>query len=68
MSKELNQIAQFEEVAVKNALETKAGVDKELSALKMTLENIESARPFEQLTVVCSVLSAGWGGGGMLVF
>jgi len=61
VSKELGQIAKFEEVAVKNALETKEGVDKELSALKMTLENIESARPFEELTVVCFVWGTGRG-------
>ncbi|KAF8449951.1 hypothetical protein BGX38DRAFT_1185545 [Terfezia claveryi] len=51
VSQELEQIAKFEEVAVKNAVETKVGVDKELSALRMTLENIESARPFDELTV-----------------
>lgn len=61
VTKELEQIAKFEEVAVKNALETKVGVDKELSALRMTLENIETARPFEELTVVCSVWVPGGG-------
>ena len=66
MSKELAQIAKFEEVAVKNALETKAGVDRELSALKMTLENIESARPFEELTVVCSIWVQGGGIDGLM--
>ena len=36
---------------MKNAEETKEGVDRELAALNMTLENIEQARPFEELTV-----------------
>lgn len=38
---------------MKNAQETKVGVDRELLDLNMTLDNIESARPFEELTVVC---------------
>jgi len=36
---------------VKNAEETKGRVDLELKDLEKTLENIETARPFEDLTV-----------------
>ena len=38
--------------AVKSAEETKGRVDGELRELEKTLENIETARPFEDLTVV----------------
>ena len=38
--------------AVKSAEETKARVDGELRELETTLKNIETARPFEDLTVV----------------
>jgi len=38
---------------VKSAEETKGKVDAELKDLEKTLQNIESARPFEDLTVVC---------------
>ena len=38
--------------AVKSAEETKGVVDKELRDLGQALENIEGARPFEELTVV----------------
>jgi F-type H+-transporting ATPase subunit d len=40
---------------VKNAEETKGRVDLELKDLEKTLKNIEEARPFDELTVVCSV-------------
>ena len=43
--------------AVKNAQETKGLVDKELGDLEKTLKNIEEARPFEDLTVVCVCLA-----------
>lgn len=42
--------------AVKNAEATKGRVDEELRDLEKTLKNIETARPFEDLTVVCIVL------------
>ena len=61
ISKELEQISKFEKIAVENALETKVGVERELDSLKATLENIETARPFEELTVVCSVWVLGRG-------
>lgn len=41
----------FEAEAVKNAEATKQKVDLELKDLEKTLANIESARPFEELTV-----------------
>lgn len=42
----------FEVQAVKSAEETKGRVDGELRELEKTLENIETARPFEDLTIV----------------
>lgn len=39
---------------MKNAEETKGRVDLELKDLEKTLKNIETARPFEDLTVVCN--------------
>ena len=39
---------------MKQAEETKVGVEKELKSLEETLTNIETARPFEELTVVCT--------------
>ena len=53
VSKQLRAIEQFEAQAVKQAEETKVGVEKELKSLEETLRNIETARPFEELTVVC---------------
>jgi hypothetical protein len=38
---------------LKNAEETKGRVDLELQDLEKTLKNIEEARPFDELTVVC---------------
>lgn len=38
---------------MKNAEETKGRVDLELKDLEKTLKNIEEARPFDELTVVC---------------
>lgn len=40
---------------MKNAEETKGKVDLELKDLEKTLKNIEEARPFDELTVVCTV-------------
>lgn len=53
VGKQLRTIEQFEVQAVKQAEETKLGVEKELKSLEETLTNIETARPFEELTVVC---------------
>ena len=53
MSRQLKAIEAFETQAVKNAEETKGVVDRELADLEKTLGNIESARPLEDLTVVC---------------
>jgi hypothetical protein len=39
---------------VKSAEETKSVVDRELSDLQKTLKNIEEARAFDELTVVCA--------------
>lgn len=56
LNRQLKAIEAFEAQAIKNAEETKGKVDKELDSLKKTLENIETARPFEDLTVVCFFL------------
>lgn len=53
VNRQLKAIDAFEAQAVKNAEETKGKVEAELSNLQKTLENIETARPFEDLTVVC---------------
>ncbi|KAL9627816.1 MAG: hypothetical protein Q9204_006311, partial [Flavoplaca sp. TL-2023a] len=44
-------IEAFEGQAVKSAEETKGRVDEEVRALEKTLGNIETARPFDELTV-----------------
>jgi F-type H+-transporting ATPase subunit d len=54
VSRQIKAIEAFEAQAVKNAEETKGAVEMELKALDKTLENIETARPFEDLTVVRS--------------
>ncbi|KAF1929300.1 ATP synthase D chain, mitochondrial [Didymella exigua CBS 183.55] len=51
VNRQIKAIEAFEAQAVKSAEETKAVVDKELSDLQKTLKNIESARPFADLTV-----------------
>ncbi|KAL2217043.1 ATP synthase D chain, mitochondrial [Thermoascus aurantiacus ATCC 26904] len=51
LNRQLKAIEAFEAQAIKNAEETKGKVEKELDSLKKTLENIETARPFEDLTV-----------------
>ena len=53
VNRQIKAIETFEAQAVKSAEETKSVVDKELSDLQKTLKNIEEARPFEDLTVVC---------------
>lgn len=53
VSRQIKAIEAFETQAVKNAEDTKGKVDMELKDLEKTLKNIEEARPFEDLTVVC---------------
>lgn len=50
--RQLKAIEAFEVEAVKNAEATKEKVDLELKDLEATLKNIETARPFDELTVV----------------
>lgn len=57
VGRQIKAIEAFEVQAVKSAEETKGRVDGELRDLEATLKNIETARPFEDLTVV-SVQSA----------
>lgn len=52
MGRQIKAIEAFEVQAVKSAEETKARVDGELRELEKTLKNIETARPFEDLTCV----------------
>ncbi|PQE21244.1 ATP synthase subunit D protein [Rutstroemia sp. NJR-2017a WRK4] len=51
VARQIKAIETFEAQAVKNAEETKGRVDLELKDLEKTLKNIETARPFEDLTV-----------------
>ncbi len=51
LKKQLNLISAFQAKAVENAKETESLVLKELTELEKTLQNIESARPFDELTV-----------------
>lgn len=53
VGRQLKAIEAFEAQAVKSAEETKGRVDLEVRELEKTLKNIETARPFEDLTVVC---------------
>ncbi|KAI1100977.1 ATP synthase subunit D [Jackrogersella minutella] len=51
LPRQIKAIEAFEVEAVKNAESTKDKVDLELKDLHKTLENIETARPFDELTV-----------------
>ncbi|KAI5951385.1 ATP7 [Candida jiufengensis] len=51
LSKNLKNIDIFEQKAVENAQLTEKSVSKEIAELKATLKDIESSRPFDQLTV-----------------
>ncbi|CAN8100352.1 unnamed protein product [Discula destructiva] len=51
VSRQLKAIEVFEAEAVRNAEATKEKVDLELKDLEKTLQNIEQARSFEELTV-----------------
>lgn len=57
VNRQIKAIEAFEAQAVKSAEETKGKVDAELKDLEKTLKNIETARPFEDLTVVCYIQS-----------
>lgn len=63
VSRQLKAIDAFESQAVQNAEQTKGKVETELVNLKKTLDNIETARPFEDLTVVRD----GWDCCGLIV-
>lgn len=60
MGRQIKAIEAFEVQAVKSAEETKGRVDGELRELEATLKNIETARPFEDLTVVSIGLAMPW--------
>lgn len=51
VSKQLKTIEAFEAKAIENAKATEDQVAQELVELQKTLDNIQNARPFEQLTV-----------------
>ncbi|KHC57699.1 F-type H+-transporting ATPase subunit D [Candida albicans P60002] len=51
VSKNLKNIEIFESKAIENAKLTEKSVLEEISVLQKTLKEIESARPFDQLTV-----------------
>ncbi|KAI9042329.1 F1F0 ATP synthase subunit d [Aspergillus affinis] len=51
VSRQLKAIDTFEAQAVQSAEQTKGKVEAELRNLEKTLENIETARPFDELTV-----------------
>ena len=73
VERQLKAIDAFEAQAVKSAQETKGKVDGELRDLEKTLRNIETARPFEELTVVSdfcflfSLFFENWKGGVLLM-
>ena len=52
VGRQIKAIETFEVQAVKSAEETKGLVDKELRDLNQALENIETVRPWEEITVV----------------
>ncbi|RVX75721.1 ATP synthase subunit d, mitochondrial [Exophiala mesophila] len=51
VSKQIKAIESFEQVAIKNAEETKSKVEVELKSLEKALSDIEGARPWDQTTV-----------------
>jgi F-type H+-transporting ATPase subunit d len=53
VGRQIKAIEAFEVKAVESAEETSQVVQRELRDLEKTLKNIEEARPFEDLTVVC---------------
>lgn len=63
VARQVKAIEAFEATAVKSAQDTKGVVERELKDLERTLGNIEGARAFEDLTVVCrgcSMPRLGW--------
>lgn len=54
VGRQLKAIEQFEAQAVQAAEQTKVKVDAELKDLDKTLQNIEGAMSWEDLTVVCT--------------
>ncbi|CAB4256464.1 similar to Saccharomyces cerevisiae YKL016C ATP7 Subunit d of the stator stalk of mitochondrial F1F0 ATP synthase [Maudiozyma barnettii] len=50
-SKQIHTIESFQQHALANAEATEKLVNSELATLKETLQNIENARPFDELTV-----------------
>jgi F-type H+-transporting ATPase subunit d len=58
VGKQLRAIEQFEQVAVRNAEETKEKVEVELRSLEKALGDIEGARPWEETTVDEIVVAA----------
>jgi hypothetical protein len=59
VARQIKAIEAFEVEAVKNAEATRDKVALQLQDLEKTLKNIETARPFEDLTVVCYVFVIG---------
>jgi hypothetical protein len=51
VNKQIKAIESFEQVAIKNAEETKSKVEVELKSLEKALNDIEGARPWDELTV-----------------
>ncbi|KAL3432777.1 hypothetical protein BDV09DRAFT_173382 [Aspergillus tetrazonus] len=51
LDRQLKAIDAFEAQAIQSAEQTKGKVEAELRNLQKTLENIETARPFDELTV-----------------
>merc|ERR1712093_591403 len=51
VNKQIKAVESFEQVAIKNAEETKSKVEVELKSLEKALNDIEGARPWEELTV-----------------
>lgn len=51
VSKQIKAIEAFEQIAIKNAEETKSKVGVELRSLEKALSDIENARPLEETTV-----------------
>ena len=68
VGRQIRAIEAFEAQAIKNAQLTKGKVDLELLDLEKTLKNIEEARPFEDLTVVCFFLGGGGGNSSLLIY
>lgn len=53
VGRQVKAIEAFEAQAMKGAQQTREQVDREVQSLEKALRDIETARPFEDLTVVC---------------